>query len=143
MQIIEFCVDKVTLTCSADICAKYKAQAEIVASDQGFHVEVLNTVPEGVAAGLLEASITHIRQAVESVLQPRGVGAIVRLRDLYIHDVGLQPASVRHADRCGPASGSSRGSSLISYRPHPCGRRRRYGNKRESRVTTGSPTAIR
>lgn len=91
MKSVEFSVDKVTISCSADICAKYSAQVEIVSSDQGFHVEVLNTVPEEAWLPDLEASVTEIRRAVESVLQPRGMGAIVRLRDLYIHDVDCNP----------------------------------------------------
>ena len=91
MKSVEFSVDRITLTCSADICAKYSAQAEIASSDQGFRVELLNTVPAKAEARLLEASVTEIRRAVESVLQPRGMGAIVRLRDLYIHDVDCNP----------------------------------------------------
>lgn len=73
------------------ICAKYGAQAEIVSIEQGVCVEVLSTVPGKAWLPLLEASVTEIRRAVEAVLQPRGVGAIVRLRDLYIHDVDCSP----------------------------------------------------
>jgi hypothetical protein len=91
MPTVEFSVDKVTISCSADICAKYSAQIEIVPDDQGFHVEVLNTVPKKADARLLEDSVTEIRRAVESILQPRGMGAVVRLRDLYIHDVDCYP----------------------------------------------------
>lgn len=91
MPTIEFSVDKITISCSADICAKYIAQAEIVSGDQGCQVEVLNTVPEKAWLPDLEASVTEIRRAVESVLQPRGMGAIVRLRELYIHDVDCNP----------------------------------------------------
>ncbi|MCA9237989.1 MAG: hypothetical protein KDA44_21095 [Planctomycetales bacterium] len=60
---------------------------EVTASDLRVLVNVLSTVPDDAEPTLVAEVADAIRRGAESALHSRGTGAIIRLRELAIHDV--------------------------------------------------------
>ena len=73
---------------------KYVAEVEVTPGNLRVVVEVLSTVPDDADPTLVADAADAadaIRRGAESVLHPRGSGAIMRLQGLCIHDVDFAP----------------------------------------------------
>lgn len=70
---------------------KYVADVQIIPHHGRVDVDVLTTFPDDADAAEIAEAVDAIRRGAESVLLPRGSGAIMRLKDLWIHPVDFSP----------------------------------------------------
>jgi hypothetical protein len=66
----------------------YEAEIEIVPG--GVQVEILGVYPEDAFPEGVDAARDAIRRGAERVLQPRGLGAIIRVQRVVIHPVDFK-----------------------------------------------------
>jgi hypothetical protein len=86
---VEYRVSDVCQTASGgSYVVKYHAEVQAAPGDGTAIIEVVSTIPE---------ALEFIRRGAESVLQPRGLRARLRLHRLAIHDVDCRPHRYENA----------------------------------------------
>jgi len=87
---LELSVHKVCQTASGGShVTRYEADLEFVPGP--VQIQVGRVDPANASAQSIEMAVTAIRQGAERVLQPRGQGAIIRIKHLVIHPIDFKP----------------------------------------------------
>jgi hypothetical protein len=90
---VELRVHKVRQMASgASYVAISEADVELSTANPDIAVEVVSVRPADAQADKVAAARGAIRAGAESVLRPRGLGAVIRVRGLVVHPVDFSPA---------------------------------------------------